>query len=1265
MRYAVACCRIAARAKFCAVVALWLVYGSAHATTYTVINSNDSGAGSLRQALLDANAHAGADTIGFAIPGGVVHTIAPLTALPTITSPVTINGYTQAGSSANTSAIGTNAVLTIELSGASATAGAIGLDLGTNSFPSTIRGLAINRFRVGSGGNNKGTAIRFAPASSGGTVAGCFVGTDVSGSAAAKNEAFGVLVLDAAGVQVGGTALADRNVISGNHLHGVTLDTDGNTVQGNLIGVAADGRVAMGNGLHGVAIFRGSDNLIGGTTSGAGNVIAGNAGGGVAVLGGGSGNTIEGNSLGGNAQLGIDLSAGTSSFADGATANDSGDADSGSNNLQNFPLFSRAEAGGGVFFVSGSLNSTPSRTFRIEFFASDSVDASGFGEGQTLIGSVDRTTNPSGNVSFSLLGAAPVTTRQYVTATATDTVTGDTSEFSPAIVVTSSTTVSNRNDSGPGSLRDAILFANSHLGPDVIDFAIPGSGVHVISPLTPLPTITDPLTIDGYTQLGALPNTLADASNAVLKIQIDGANFFTQVALLSVCAPSSLIRGLAVTNASYIGIGFGFVSTTTTCAAGSADGSQLAGSFIGLDPAGTANGGALLGVDVHGSAVLIGGIRPSERNVISANGTMGVAISGGDGGAVIGNLIGWSPDGTAARGNGYYGVMLASDADLALIGDASAPNRIGNNQVGIVVSGANSTDNTLLANSIGPNSFIGIDLFPTSSGDGVTANDVNDADAGANKLQNFPVPNAITRTATGLHINAGLDRPSGAVALSYTIGVYANEACDTSGHGEGTTFLGSFAFNSPNGSTETIDTDFDTTMEVPIGASISLTATDANGSTSEFSLCAPVDPMAQTYTVNTTADIDDGICTAGPGGCTLRDAINTANAHAGGDKIGFAIPGAAVQIIAPASALPTITEAVSIDGYTQQGAMPNTTAEGDNAVILIQIDGSGSSSGIGLDVCASNTTVRGLSMTRWVSAIALARTILCGTLGGIRIEGNFLGLSPDGNAAGNTGYAVDVDGAAARIGGTLPAERNVVSANGTVTSTAVGAIHVTGNGSTGTAILGNYIGTDPSGALTRGNLREGISSSSGGIVIGGAAPNRIAFNRTGVAMLGSTGTTLLGNEIFSNSALAIDLIASGSSLDGVTPNDANDADAGPNGLQNFPVLSQTEEIGGQLVVAGSLDVPAATSGAAYQIDVSWSPACDASGFGEGRVRLGTGTVVLSDNAEGFHFALPVQLVSGGVITATATSPGGGTSEFSACSTLFAPPNAIFSDSFDL
>src|SRR6266498_1445379 len=98
-----------------------------------------------------------------------------------------------------------------------------------------------------------------------------------------------------------------------------------------------------------------------------------------------------------------------------------------------------------------------------------------------------------------------------------------------------------------------------------------------------------------------------------------------------------------------------------------------------------------------------------------------------------------------------------------------------------------------------------------------------------------------------------------------------------------------------------------------------------------------------TFVVNTAADADDGLCSSAVSGCTLREAINAANANAGTDTINFNIPGAGVKTIHLTSNLPTITAPVTIDGYTQGIAHPNTVTFGDDALLLIELDGSNDS----------------------------------------------------------------------------------------------------------------------------------------------------------------------------------------------------------------------------------------------------------------------------------------------------------------------------------
>ena len=294
---------------------------SAGAGTFTVTNTNDSGAGSLRQAMLDANANAGDDVITFNIPGGGVQTITPASALPGATE-VTIDGYTQPGSSANTNAPdqGTNAVILIEIDGTNT-----GITQGSAVFiigppgDTTIRGLAINR-------GHDGILIDGAPDVK---VEGCFIGTDPTGEVAVGNADVGILVDTAANATIGGATPAARNVISVNAFDGILIRAgSGHVVEGNLIGTDAAGTAALPGTQTGVeVVLSASDVRIGGTTAAERNVISGNSGGGIRLRDPVTSSVVEGNFIGtdvtgtlpvGNATYGISMEGPSNTIGGGA-----------------------------------------------------------------------------------------------------------------------------------------------------------------------------------------------------------------------------------------------------------------------------------------------------------------------------------------------------------------------------------------------------------------------------------------------------------------------------------------------------------------------------------------------------------------------------------------------------------------------------------------------------------------------------------------------------------------------------------------------------------------------------------------------------------------------------------------------------------------------------------------------------------------------------------------------------------------------------------
>jgi Dockerin type I domain len=522
---------------------------------FTVTNTNDDGTGSLRQAILDANATLNVggvpDEIHFNIPDGGVQTIAPLTDFPDINETVIINGYTQPGASPNNLNVGDNAALRVVIDGGSHSLGRLFYFVGGDK--SSVRGLVLDPASIG---------IEFIGNQI--TVAGNFIGTDATGSTFAVADGTTAIQLNAGtGNVIGGTAPADRNVIvgggsggrvinlgvggaggtvlQGNYigvnaagttaLHAFTgsnstiragtsssggnviggsvpgagnvivgfdtsvidLASPNNLVQGNYIGTNATGTAGLGgqtgiflndengasnnaitgnlisgmatgifalisnstgtvirgnkigtdatgttaipNSNHGIQVS--SSNVgnpsvaIGGTSAADANVIAFNGGVGVFVAGGPGSASILGNSIFANGGLGIDLSDGN--VQDPVThvnPNDLGDGDTGVNSLQNYPVITSASIGGATTAIGGTLNSTPTTSFRIEFFANNSIDPSGFGEGKRFLGAKTVATDSAGNVTINATNLGATASGEVVTATATNVASNETSEFS-------------------------------------------------------------------------------------------------------------------------------------------------------------------------------------------------------------------------------------------------------------------------------------------------------------------------------------------------------------------------------------------------------------------------------------------------------------------------------------------------------------------------------------------------------------------------------------------------------------------------------------------------------------------------------------------------------------------------------------------------------------------------------------------------------------------------------------------------------------------
>lgn len=271
-------------------------------------------------------------------------------------------------------------------------------------------------------------------------VQGNYIGTNAAGTASfGQRGPAGISLRDSSDTQIVDNLISGIIVVGVNHYvgqrfgNGIVLSgsTAGTVIRGNLIGTDVTGQNAIPNraGLTSGS-FPGSPSpsgvTIGGSGEGEGNRIAFSETHGVAINSTAQGIRISGNSIEANGTLGIDLYGQAGA---GVTLNDAGDGDEGGNGLQNFPVLQSALVDAGGSTISGSLNSLPNTEFRLEFFSSAQCDPSGHGEGAIFLGAHTVTTDASGNATFTAV-VAPAAVGSSITATATQSATGNTSEFS-------------------------------------------------------------------------------------------------------------------------------------------------------------------------------------------------------------------------------------------------------------------------------------------------------------------------------------------------------------------------------------------------------------------------------------------------------------------------------------------------------------------------------------------------------------------------------------------------------------------------------------------------------------------------------------------------------------------------------------------------------------------------------------------------------------------------------------------------------------------
>ena len=1248
---------------------------TASAAGFTVTNTNDAGAGSLRQAILDANANPGTDIINFQIPGGGVKTITPATPLPAVTQTVTIDGYTQPTASANTLADGDNAVLLVELNGTNAGATADGLKLDTAG--SIVRGLVINRF--------KGAAIHLNGNDN--DVTGNFIGTDAAGTTALGNGT-GVRVVGSDNV-VGGLLPSQRNVISGSLVAGVPnavapgvlvegVASANNSVVGNYIGTDKHGTAALGNGTGVRLVAAGAQNSVGGNTAAARNVISGNRFHGVGVLCTSSA-VVRGNYIGtdrvGAAKL--------SNLVDGVQINCDSTGAASNNQVGGFTSADRN-------VISGNGNTGITVTAVPPAAASGNLIANNYvgtnADGTAALGNDKAGVRllTSGNV----VGGSIATSRNVISG--------------------------NQDGVEIGGVNATGNFvSHNFIGTDATGNAALGNtfrGVHLHS--------------------GATGNTVGAAGGD----PFEGGNRIAFNAFM----------GVVVTAGGVQPAGWNRIRANSIHSNG-ALGIDLAENGVTPNDAGDGDTGAngQQNFPLINSATLVGGtLTVSHKINTTPNTTLEVEFF-------------QSPT-CDQSGHGEGRTFLGSQA-LATdnAGNQNASIQLAGATAGWFLTATASAQNGLNQGETSEFSPCALITSPAAGKLQFASANFNAGEAGATAT--------ITVTRTG--------GSAGAVSVSYSTsngtaaaGTDYTTAAGTLNWADGDAANKTFQIAITNDTSDEPDKTVNLSLADPTGG-----AALGAQATATLTIGDDDNPPA-TLVVNTTNDADDGVCDAAH--CSLREAIQAANAAADLNTISFNIPGTGVKTISPLTRLPAVTQPVTIDGYTQPTASPNTLADGNDAVLLIELDGSNvpfpsaADPATGLLVFASNVTVRGLVINRFL----YAGIDFQNPSGNNVVQGNFIGTDPSGTVAlGNAHYGIFLGRSKDNlIGGTTPAARNLITSSGqggnrigiivsgnsnienatgnriegnfigtnrhgtaalgnpitgvefsaatnsTVGGTAPGARNViSGNirgldfspGSKGNTVAGNYIGTDVTGTLDVGNSQTGIRIQGGPQTIGGTTPaarniisgndgsgiefisaaggvrvegnfigtnaagtgalpngrgvifnsnaptgntvggtaagaaNRIAFN-TGAGIestqAAAVNNSFLGNSLFSNGGLGIDL-----ANQGVTANDAGDADAGPNNRQNFPVLSTA----GTSSATGTLNSAPSTS---FRVEFFASASCDASGNGEGQIFLGA-TDVTTDAGGNATFNAELGTVQAGqFVTATATDPQGSTSEFSPC-----------------
>jgi parallel beta-helix repeat protein len=1205
---------------------------------FTVTSNADPGTGvgnngSLRYVINQLNLSPDpTNAINFDIGSGL-QIITLGTDLPAITKQVTVDGYTEAGASPNELAIGTNAVIMVQIQMHNGGVADAGLVFDPGSEGSIVRGLSFSGADNGTFGGDAGIDLNANDV----TVEGCFIGVQADGTTAGPNRE-GVIVHNSIGDVIGTTNPADRNLISGNTDSGILDVTDLSPaedllVQGNLIGTDRTGFAAIPNDA-GIEMIGASTlgNTIGGTAAGAGNVISGNVFFGIVSFSGSSNCTIQGNLIGltadGSSTLGpgpstlsaygIELGVGSANNVIGGTVSGAGN-DIGGNGIDGILI--TVSATGNV--VLGNLIGT---------------NASGASLGNATGISISlSTTNTTNTIGGTATGAGNVISDNFSTGVSLNGASGVAIQGNIIGLAPNGSSI--LGNFGDGITLDALSSDNTVGG------TIAGAG-NIVS---------------GNSRYGIdLQAGAGDTGNLIAGniVGLDAANNMAPNVFggISISGAGNTVGGTVAAARNVISgnQGFGLAVNGDTL---------VVGNYIGPDSTGSAapvvgNG---VGITVAGTGNTVGGTVSAAGNVISGNTSatatgMGIDITG-SANLIEGNYVGTNAAGTAALSNAEFGVEIVGPNNTIGGVGAGAGNVISGNVTQQAGSGteiiifATASDNLVVGNKIGTDAsgnFVIQNDGVTVDGViiGSTGNTIGGSVAGAANLISGNAGGVVV-SATGNLISGNLigTNQSGTNAVPNITGIDIEAAQTTVGgttSGAGNLISGNNGGIVLNSESDLIAGNFigtDITGTLPLGNNVGL----EDGHNASNNTIGGTTASAGNVISGNTAD---GVSLSGASGVVIE-----------GNLIGLAANGS--------GALGNTGDGIALDGASGDNTIGGTVAGAGNIISgnggygidlqagagdtgnlivgnIVGLDSSGNAAdnaygvavgGTGNTVGGTTAAARNVIAGNYGITVGTADLFLSGSMN--LIEGNYIGTNKDGTV-GELNTGVFITGSNNTIGGAVPGSGNIIGG-----ALVIAEVYIFN--SSMNLVQGNHLGTNADGTagLQGGDgvvIDGGSNNTIGGVAAG--AGNTIAFNtRKGVVVVAGTANAVLSNSIYDNKGDGIQFY--GGNLGGVNDNTIGGTIAGAgnivfgNGGYGIDLLSGSGDTG-NLIAGNIVGLDASGNAAANSLG---GVAIGGTGNTVGGTSAAARNVISGNTTQGLKIVGSMNLIEGNYIGTNTNGTG--------------------------